>query len=282
MELRQQYETNGYVVCRNLVPPELIDNLVKLYKEQIVTSKQPFLRQMTNQFEPNDLTEFGYVKQDFLDVHNYNDFPEFNTGVKDILCSDAIQNALKQITGSQSFKLMQSLIFDLSRETVPHQDSYYLDTVPSGHVTAVWVALEDIDERAGRFYVMPKTADVDLHSDTPNLPHWEWLGRMGKYFGANQDKVVAPALKKGDALFWDGRLVHGALQIQDPTFSRKSMTAHYIPTEYNHVSVFVTKDFKELETYKGVQLFSATVPTPTEWSVKQMAGGDYIPAGVRL
>lgn len=270
MDARNYYETNGYVVCQNLVSTELIDTLVKLYKEQIVPSEEPFLRQMTNRHEPNKLNEFGHVKQDFLDVHNYQKFPEFSTAVKEILCSDAIQNTLKQITGSKSLNLMQSLIFDLNRETLAHHDAYYLDSDPVGHALAVWIALEDIDERAGRFYVVPKSTHVEVESSN----HWEWMSNMHKYFEENlKDQLSAPALNKGDAIFWNARLVHGALPILDPRFSRKSLTSHFIPAEYKYQTPFMTKNFEELETYKGVKVHSATVMTSSEWSNKHMFDG---------
>jgi phytanoyl-CoA hydroxylase len=269
--LRESYQTNGYVICRNLISEEPIDKVLNLYKEQIVPSKSAFFRQMTNKFELNEFNDYGYVKQDFLDIHNYKDFPEFSQSVKEILCSDAIKNTLKQIEGSDSLRLMQSLLFDLNRETVPHQDSYYLDTIPSGHALAVWIALEDIDERAGRFYVMPGTTTVDLHSDSPNLSHWEWLGRMRAYYEPRKAQIDAPALKKGDAVFWNARLVHGALPIVDQRFSRKSMTAHYIPLEYEFVNLFASKTFSELETFNGVKVYSATGANSSEWSNKQMS-----------
>lgn len=270
MDSKTYYETNGYVIYPKLVDTELIDRLLNLYKEQIVPSKESFLRQITNEYEPNDFNEFGYVKQDFLDVHKYDKFPDFSTSVKEIVCSDAIQNALKQITGSNSLYWLQSLLFDLNRGTVPHQDSYYVDTVPSGHALAVWIALEDIDERAGRFYVLPQTTHVDLHTNVPNLTHWEWMLRMKDYFDANQDKVFAPALNKGDALFWNARLVHGASPTIDPSFSRKSLAAHFIPSEYKFENLFTTKVYIEDETYKGVKIYSGTVPDSSEWASKKM------------
>jgi len=266
MDARNHLETYGYVVCQKLVPNELIDSLLKTYKEQIVPSKEPFLRQMTNQFETNELTEFGYVKQDFLDVHNYEKFPEFSKSIKEIVCSDAIQTALSQLTGSDSFRMMQSLLFDSNRETVPHQDGYYLDTVPAGNLTAVWIALEDIDERAGRFYVMPKTTHVDLHSDLPHYNHPIWLGKMQEYFDANQDNIEAPVLNKGDVLFWNSKIVHGALPTIDERFSRKSLTAHYIPIEHKFGNLFFSKDYVELETFNGFKVYTGTVPKSFEWS----------------
>lgn len=267
MEARNHYKTEGYVVCQNLVPVELIDKLLNLYKQQIVPSEEKFLRQMTNQHELNDPNEFGYVKQDFLDVHNYEKFPEFSTSVKEILCSDAIQNTLKEITGYNSFRWMQSLLFDANRETIPHHDSYYLDTVPAGHLTAVWIALEDIDERAGRFYVIPKSTNDVVY----NLPHPQWLAKMQEYFDSNLDKIVAPALSKGDALFWNSEIIHGALPTGDQRFSRKSLTGHFVPTEYKYGNLFFTKEYVEHETYKGVKIHSATVPKTSEWKII----GDY-------
>ena len=166
---------------------------------------------------------------------------------------------------------MQSLLFDLNRETLPHRDSDYLDSVPGGHALAVWIALEDIDERAGRFYVIPKSTNVDIHGDTPNLSPWELMTRMNEYVKSNQDEIDAPALKKGDVLFWNSRLIHGALPIKDTRFSRKSLTAHFIPLEYKHGNLFITKDYIEYEPYKGVKIYSATVPKSSEWSTLKVA-----------
>ncbi len=255
MNERNYYETNGYFVERNLFSNDLIDRLLKSYKDKIVPSNYPFFRQNTNEYEPNELNEFGHVNQAFLDIHDYNKFPEFSTAAKEIFCNDAIQDALRKITGSNEFNLMQTMLFDANAETVPHQDWYYLDTVPNGHLTAAWIALEDIDERAGRFYIIPKSIDVDLHSDTPKLPHSKWLSRMKEYVEANKDKIEAPALNKGDVLFWNSRTIHGALPTVDKSFSRNSLTAHYIPSEYKFGNLFTTKDYINYKTYKGVKFY---------------------------
>ncbi|MBV8883847.1 MAG: phytanoyl-CoA dioxygenase family protein [Chroococcidiopsidaceae cyanobacterium CP_BM_RX_35] len=264
---RDSFEIVGYIVCKDLVSTDLIDKLVDLYKEQIVPSKDSFLRQMTNKFEPNELNEFGYVKQDFLDVHNYKKFPEFSSAVKEIICSDDIQNVLKQITNNDAFNWMQSLLFDLNRETIPHHDSYYLDTIPGGGSVAVWIALEDIDEKAGRFYLVPNSVDAAIH----DLPHPLWLGKMKEYFDANKDKVHAPPLNKGDAIFWKSRIVHGAFPIVDPSLSRKSLTSHFVPSDSKYGNLFYSKDYVELGTYKGVKMYSATPPDSNEWTII----GDY-------
>lgn len=256
MNPNKYYQENGYIVFRNLISSDLIDRLLDLYNKTIVPSRHPFFRQSTNQYEVNRINEFGHVEQSFLDIHDYKNCPEFSNIAKEIYCSDSIQDALHQITGSRKFNLMQTMLFDANTETQPHQDWWYLDTVPNGHLIAAWIALEDIDERAGKFYVMPKSIkNPDFHSDTPNLSHSEWLKRIKIYFEENQDDVKAPDLKKGDVLFWNSKVIHGALPTQNHNYSRKSLTAHYIPSEYQFGNLFIKKDYIIYKMYNGVNFY---------------------------
>jgi phytanoyl-CoA hydroxylase len=42
-------------------------------------------------------------------------------------------------------------------------------------------------------------------------------------------ECVAPALRKGDVLFWGGKTIHGSLATFEQQYSRNSITGHYIP-----------------------------------------------------
>lgn len=252
---QQYYETQGYFVYRNLISPELIDALLAIYQDEIVPSQYPFFRQDTNKYEANQLNDFGYVKQAFLDVHDYQKFPTFSTAARNIFCSQEIQSALREVTGFASFNVMQTMLFDANTETSPHQDWWYLDSIPNGHLLGAWIALEDIDERAGRFFVMPGSTSIDLHSDTPDLPWLEWKKRMQDYFDNHPDQIKAPELHKGDVLFWNSRTIHGALPTIDPQFSRKSLTAHYLPSNFAFGNLFTVKEFIKYKTYQGVNYY---------------------------
>ena len=94
MESRDYYQENGYIVFRNLIPTDLIEQLIQLYTKEIVPSRYPFFRQSTNQYEVNRLNEFCYVEQSFLDIHDYEKFPEFSNIAKEIYCGEPIQDAL--------------------------------------------------------------------------------------------------------------------------------------------------------------------------------------------
>ena len=254
-DLRNYYDEEGYCVCRNLIPHHLIDRLVQRYEEDIVPSDYPFFRQNTDTYERNRYTEHGYVKQSFLDIHDYEKFSAFSLCAREIFTSAAIRHALQAVTGFDDFNLMQTMLFDANTESVPHQDWWYLDSVPNGHLLGAWIALEDIDERAGRFYVLPKSFSVDLHSDTPDMKHIDWLERIEAYVKDHANERVAPALSKGDVLFWNSRTIHGALPTRDPSYSRKSLTAHYLPSHMSFGNLFIKKDFIQYKSHNGMKFF---------------------------
>ncbi len=244
-DARQYYDDHGYVVIPGLIPDAQIDRVNGLFQRDIASSSARFFRQNTSRYDRNRKTAAGHVIQSFLDIHHYKRYPEFRQAALDLYFSRELLGALTEVTGHREHNLMQSMLFDANAATPPHQDWWYLDTVPNGHLLGAWIALEDIDERAGRFYVMPGTHTVRL--DEPNLKHSEWLDRMRDFKDRHPDKVHAPALKKGDVLFWNSRTIHGALPTQDLSFSRKSLTAHFMPSSMTFGNLFTSKPWVQYE-----------------------------------
>lgn len=225
------YRENGYVVMRNVIPHHILDTMTEAYKSKLLASKQRFYRTMNQKFEKNRFDPHGHVIQTFQDVHSYETIPEIKNAALDIYFCDELQQALKQATGFDSHFLTQSMLFDRSGATRPHQDWWYTDSVPSGQITGVWIALEDINEKSGRFYCQPRTQRMDaFHAGLPGLTHEEWLARHRKYLEEHRQDLHAPDLKKGDIMFFSSGVVHGALEVQDESFSRKSMTGHFCPS----------------------------------------------------
>jgi phytanoyl-CoA hydroxylase len=114
--------------------------------------------------------------------------------------------------------------------------------VPNGHLVGAWIALEDIAEDAGRFFVLPGSHQLDFEAGRPGKTHAEWLREIGDYVKQHPEKVAAPALLAGDVLFWNSRTVHGSLPTKDPRHSRKSLTAHFLPEGYKFGNLFSVKD----------------------------------------
>ncbi len=249
------YAEHGYAVVRNLVDPRAIDALLTSYQRDIVPSRTRFFRQSTGRYERNRVSAHGYVQQSFLDLHDYGDHPDFSRTAIDLFTDRALHARLSTVTGHPAFNLMQTMLFDQNTETQPHQDWWYLDSVPNGELAAVWIALEDIDERAGRFYVLDRTTDVDLLRDDPGLSHASWLDWMRLHLRQHPELIRAPALSVGDALVWNSRTIHGSLPTIDPSLSRKSLTAHFLPAHLDFGNLHVRKDWIAYRDHNGVKFY---------------------------
>lgn len=252
---KEYYDANGYYIFRKLIPEQLIDKLLETYNRDILASSNPFFRQSSNKWEQNSISEYGYAIESFLNVHDYPNYPTFDEIVKETFCSQQVREALTQITGSPDHNLMQSMFFDMNTATPAHQDWYYLDSIPSGHLLAGWFALEDIHEEAGRFYVLPKSnwVELDLNEDE-KASNGPYVRKVKAYVDAHQNEIYAPALEKGDVLFWNSRTIHGSLETKNSKYSRKSLTAHYLPSQYQTGSRYAeTPSIVDYATYKGMK-----------------------------
>ena len=89
-----------------------------------------------------------------------------------------------------------SMFFDQNVGTPAHQDCYYLESLPISNLTAAWIALEDIDEKAGRFYVIPKSNKrlIFLNEKEINDPNLYEKNR--KTYNQRKMQIIAPELKK--------------------------------------------------------------------------------------
>lgn len=263
-DLADYYRDHGYLITRGLVPLEAIDRLLAAYARDILPSKRKFYRQSTDRYESNRVTPFGYVAQSFLDIHAYRTYPEFRQAALEIFFAEVLQRTLTEITDSDMHNLMQSMLFDANTETPPHQDWWYLDSVPNGQLLAAWIAMEDIEEEAGRFFVVPDSHRLVLHDQARTMPHSQWLARVRQYCDEHKEQLHAPDLKKGDVLFWNSRTIHGSLPTVDKRYSRKSLTAHFLPAALRFGNLFTSKPWVRYE-HHGVYLHFANQP---EYSLK--------------
>lgn len=249
------YRKNGYEAVKNVIPARLIDPFLERFKEEIIPSRYKFFRQSTDRYQISTVDEYGYVNESFLDIHDYGQFPEFSELARQIFFSDELLGTLRKVLGHERFNLMQSMLFDKNTETGAHQDAWYLDTVPSGDLHGVWIALEDIHPDAGRFWVLPESQNVDFLEGDMNTTHHQWNERIERYVAANKNKVVTPEMNKGDIIIWNSKTVHGSHKTVDHKRSRKSLTAHFIPEGYKFGNFFKTKDYIEYKDYRSMKYY---------------------------
>ncbi len=247
-ELVQTYKSQGFVLIRQLLSEDILEPFIAAYQQEVVPSKQKLYRQNSNNYERNRITDAGYVAQSFFDILSYPHFPDFKATALDLLFNSTVLSAISGINGHRQHNVMQTALFDANTETPAHQDWWYADSVPSGHMIGAWIALEDIPEAAGRFYVVSGSHKVTLHKQ--KMRHSEWRKKLDAYVEENLDCLVAPALKKGDVLFFNAGIIHGALPTQDPQFSRKSLVGHYMPSHMTYGSIFGAKPWVRYQTHQ--------------------------------
>lgn len=250
-EIRRYYAENGYAVVRGLLPQDLCDRANASFEAEIKPFKGFIYRQASGNPERHVFTNEGFMLNSILNVQSLDSrrFAGFRRAGLDLLTHANMQRAVSTILGEPG-KLVQSMYFEGNPVTWPHQDTYYLDAEEIGRMAAAWVATEDIAPGAGRFFVYPKSHLIDMAKNGGNFDiafHHERYKELVKQVIREQGLVCrAPALRKGDVLFWAAKTIHGSLRTSEPGRSRRSFTAHFIP-DRSHFLQYQTR-VKPLKT----------------------------------
>ena len=231
---RIYFRENGYIVRRGLLAADLCVEAIRCFEGEIKSRSDFFYRQASANPERHQLDGAGNVLNALLNPLSVygRRFPGFRTASETVLSCETLFAAVEELMEEPAV-LVQSMYFEANPATWPHQDSYYLDTDSPGRLLGAWIALEDIDERVGRFYVLPGSHRHDVGANAGNLSigahHDRYKERVRAYVRDRIAEIRAPALKRGDVLLWNSRTVHGASRPLAPGLTRHSYTAHFIP-----------------------------------------------------
>jgi len=232
--IRQYYDENGYVVIRGLVPGDLCDRALADFDREVKPYPGHIYRQTTANPERHALTDHGLMLNPILNIQSLDprSFPRFKESGLAILTHSGTRQAARTILGEPG-KIVQSMYFDGNPVTWPHQDTYYLDAEELGRMTAAWFAVVDIAPGAGRFFIYPKSHRIDMAKNGGNFDiafnHARYKKLVVDIIRNHGLRLRAPALRKGDVLFWSAKTIHGSLETTQPHFTRSSFTGHYIP-----------------------------------------------------
>jgi phytanoyl-CoA hydroxylase len=143
-----------------------------------------------------------------------------------------MQRVVRLLLGAPG-KLVQSMYFEGNPATWAHQDTYYLDAEEVGRMTAAWIAVEDIDDGAGRFFIYPGSHRIDLEKNSGEMNiafnHARYKQHVLEIIERYGLECRTPALRAGDVLFWNSKTIHGSVVTTKPSASRSSFTAHFLP-----------------------------------------------------
>jgi phytanoyl-CoA hydroxylase len=238
-EIQTYYEEYGYVVVRDIISNEKIAALTESYETLKASRNYYFWSQDTNRVEKLAVNKQGFIEHSILQPIELVFQQTFRESTLNIVASAAISQLLNVLSGQEKHIIWQTMFFDKSTGTVAHQDHYYLDSDPPGNLVACWFALENIHKDAGPFFVIPKSHKgclIDRNYDVTEFSdHSEYVKKIEKLIDEKGYFPQPMLLEKGSVLFWHPFLIHGAFQNINPEYSRKSLTAHYLPQGYGRL-----------------------------------------------
>lgn len=243
--IHKTYAEQGYVIIPNLISEEKINSFLEGY-ERLKKKKFYIIRaQDTNRPEKLEVNKYGFIEHSIWNPHYHVMAKGFSEGVYNIITDKGISDVLEAISGESKHTIWQSMFFDRSTGTVAHQDHYYLDTDPAGGVIGIWVALEDIDDDCGPFYVYP-TTHLGVIANREVDHNEGYVGAIADALAHKEYTKVDCKVKKGDVVFWHSCTIHGSNENKDPKRSRKSITGHYFPSSFQKLGTmahgFIQKD----------------------------------------
>ncbi len=259
LALRRYYDDNGYAVVQNLLPTALCDDLLASFEAEVRPFNGFIYRQTTARPERHFFTDSGFLLNAILNVQSVDPrhMGGFRAAGLALITHPTLQRFLATLMGEPA-KLVQSMYFEGNPQTPPHQDSYYLDAEEIGRMTGIWIALEDIAQGAGRFFVYPKSHLIDMPRNGKDFDiafhHDKYIELVHKIINENQLVLRAPVLKKGDVLFFSSTIIHGSLPTTQTTQSRRSMTGHFIPGSSRFLQFQRRIKKLDLRTVNGMEI----------------------------
>lgn len=257
--LRAYYDREGYVVVRDLIAHAACDQMRAVFDEEVKPFDGFIYRQASANPERHVRTPHGYMLNSILNIHAVDPrfFPTFRKRGADLITSASLQSAVKALLGEPG-KIVQSMYFEGNPSTWAHQDTYYLDSEKLGMMMGVWIALEDIEPGAGRFFIYPRSHLIDLAMNKGSMSiasnHSGYKKLVLDIIRQNGLECRAPALRKGDVLFWSSKTIHGSMETTQPDRSRSSVTAHYIPQSTRFLQYQTRIKPLNLSTINGMQV----------------------------
>ena len=233
--IKAYYDLNGYVIVKNLFSSQDCDAIRCLWDQEVKPSKEFIYRQATAKAERHVVNAKGWVMNPILNLQSVSprSFPKFRQyAISSFFASKSLSQIFSSLIGA-SPKIVQSMYFEGNSATWEHQDSYYLDSETIGEMSAAWIALEDIQAQAGRFFICPGSHKIRLddHGIYNNIAenHESYIASVVAKIKELNLEIRAPIQNKGDVLFWNAWTIHGSLDSQDEKHSRSSITCHVIP-----------------------------------------------------
>lgn len=243
----KEYNASGYTIARGLYSPDEVDGLLSHFM-QMHSDQQAAASQKLSQ-ETDPLKIYPRI----LQPHRYD------ATSRQALLNPTIRDILVDLWGQTPYGASSMFYFKPpnARGQALHQDQYYILSEPEPCI-AVWIAMEDCDEENGCLRVVPGSHTLPL------------LGTVAADTTKSFKNVTVPLpegmtelpviLKAGDALIFQGHVLHGSLPNTSATRFRRALILHYIPGDSKGVAEF----FNPVVKFDGTEVTLHTTVGPSD------------------
>ena len=237
------FKKQGYVIFRNAFSSKKIEKIFKALEGLKKRKYKPFyFSQATHRYKQLITDKYGFIDESILGFSRNKFLGELSRLSSNLLLSKEMKNYLKEVFPYyEEFVQQNNMLFDRSMETVDHIDSWYLDTHPKGGLFGAWIALENINKESGPFRVYPGSHKEINAYKLQSLKHNDFIKEINNFKKNFVCKELI--LKSGDLIIWHSSLIHGASNVINNSYSRKSLTAHYYPLNATSQSLFSSSPY---------------------------------------
>jgi phytanoyl-CoA hydroxylase len=205
----------GYIIMRKALPPEVCGEAVDGFlKEVHLDDRALFLRDRPSRYEPHCYTDAGHMRYPIVNLQDISGrrYPQFKAAGLALLTDRVLRRAMQILLGEPA-RLGCTMYFDSNQTELPQRDIQHNDFFRPAAMIGAWIAAEDSDAGAGRFFVVPGS---HRRQDLPASA------------GPGARRKAAPLLEQGDVLLWSAMTLHGNLPATTPACSRRAFAGHYI------------------------------------------------------
>jgi hypothetical protein len=235
------YKECGYQHFRAALPVDKVSELADLAYRLITPYRGEILRQdgqyAFNEFHPFSLLVKNSVSNAHLRLPA--DLLPVSDALRALITSSAISDRLRQLDGADHYTVHQSIIFLSAQSTLPHIDSWSMDTAPHGFAHTLWIPLEDMDYLSGVPGVIPWPVGKFVPEAELGLPDIDlsFRERHDRYCGALSRKLLNDGagiytsfMRKGDFIVWGSLSPHFSLPSSPFPKKRLSLQVLIRPT----------------------------------------------------
>ncbi len=229
--LKTQFATSGFCLVRALFSAEEIEEIRALFSRMHAEGVPGHYEPGTACDGVSDPLDPLYRFPRVMHPHR------FDARARHYLLHPRIREVLNALLGEEPLAAQSMYYFKPpgSRGQALHQDQFYLLVEP-GTCCAAWIAVDDCDAENGAMRVVPQGgADEVVCPQASNRR----VSFSAHYVSPPKGrKAVLQVMKAGDALFFNGSLIHGSGPNRSRTRFRRAFIGHYTGASVQRISQF--------------------------------------------